>query len=61
MMRCVPNVFTHSRICGFLSFPQHFCGQDDLKNPCLDYVDNIVFGPPNATFVCAGTTYTDYA
>ena len=24
--------------------------KDDLKNPCLDYVKNIIFSPPDATF-----------
>lgn len=41
---------------------------DDLKNPCLDYVENIVLSPPNSTFtVLAGAdaagetkTYTKF-
>jgi len=35
--------------------------KDDLKNPCLDYIQNIIFSPPGATFAAAGTTYTDFA
>jgi len=35
--------------------------EDKLKNPCLDYIDNIIFSPPDATFVAGETTYTDYA
>ena len=35
--------------------------EDDLKNPCLDYIQNIVFGPPNSTFTCNGTTYDNFA
>ena len=35
--------------------------QDNLKNPCLDYIDNIIFAPPGATFTAGGTTYTEYA
>jgi len=34
--------------------------EDDLKNPCLDYIQNIVFGPPNATFPCNGKTYDNF-
>ena len=35
--------------------------QDDLKNPCLDYVQHIIFSPPGATFTAGGKTYTDFA
>ena len=41
--------------------------KDNLKNPILDYVQNIVLSPPGATFTCAtatapdGHTYDDYA
>ena len=40
--------------------------KDNLKNPILDYVQNIVLSPPGATFTCAtasnpeGQTYSDY-
>jgi len=33
---------------------------DTLKNPCLDYVEHIVFAGPHATFEAAGTVYPDY-
>ena len=33
---------------------------DDLKNPCLDYVKYIVFGPPNSTFPTKAKTYTEF-
>jgi hypothetical protein len=35
--------------------------EDDLKNPCLDYVDNIIFSVPDATFVAGGTSYKSFA
>lgn len=31
-----------------------------IKNPCLDYIENIIFSPPNATFSAGGTTYDDF-
>lgn len=31
-----------------------------IKNPCLDYIENIIFSPPDAVFVAGGTTYTDF-
>lgn len=31
-----------------------------IKNPCLDYIENIIFSPPDAIFVAGGTTYTDF-
>mmetsp|Transcript_9549 Transcript_9549/g.20037 ORF Transcript_9549/g.20037 Transcript_9549/m.20037 type:complete len:776 (+) Transcript_9549:58-2385(+) len=31
-----------------------------IKNPCLDYIENIIFSPPNATFTAGGTTYSDF-
>mmetsp|Transcript_8068 Transcript_8068/g.17453 ORF Transcript_8068/g.17453 Transcript_8068/m.17453 type:complete len:730 (+) Transcript_8068:90-2279(+) len=33
--------------------------KDDLANPCLDYVKQIVFGPDGATFIAGGTTFSD--
>lgn len=35
---------------------------DELKNPCLDYVKNIIFSPPNATFTIPsnGTRFHSY-
>lgn len=35
--------------------------QDTIKNPCLDYIHNIIFSPPDATFTAGGTTYTDFS
>ena len=35
--------------------------EDTLKNPCLDYVQHIIFAPPNATFSAGGKTYTEFA
>lgn len=34
---------------------------DEIKNPCLDYIDNIIFSPPGATFTAGGTTYTEFS
>ncbi|GAX14019.1 tyrosyl-tRNA synthetase [Fistulifera solaris] len=34
---------------------------DNLKNPCLDYIQHIIFSPPGATFTAAGQTFTDFA
>jgi len=34
---------------------------DQLKNPCLDYIQHILFGTEGATFVAGGTVYTSYA
>eukprot|EP00977_Amphora_coffeiformis_P015519 scaffold4535_cov179-Amphora_coffeaeformis.AAC.4 len=34
--------------------------QDDLKNPCLDYIQHIIFSPPGATFTAGGQTYTEF-
>ena len=31
-----------------------------IKNPCLDYIENIIFSPPDATFSAGGTTYNDF-
>jgi len=31
-----------------------------LKNPCLDYVENIVMSQPGATFTVSGTTYNTF-
>jgi tyrosyl-tRNA synthetase len=33
---------------------------DTLKNPCLDYIKNIIFSPAGATFTAGSTTYTDF-
>lgn len=35
--------------------------KDDIKNPCLDYIENIIFSPPGATFTAGGTVYNDFA
>jgi tyrosyl-tRNA synthetase len=34
---------------------------DNLKNPCLDYIQHIIFSPPGATFTAAGQTFYDFA
>lgn len=34
--------------------------EDEVKNPCLDYIQHIIFSPPNATFTAGGITYTDF-
>mmetsp|Transcript_14158 Transcript_14158/g.30892 ORF Transcript_14158/g.30892 Transcript_14158/m.30892 type:complete len:831 (-) Transcript_14158:26-2518(-) len=34
---------------------------DTLKNPCLDYIQNIIFSPPGATFTAGDTTFQDFA
>lgn len=34
--------------------------KDSLKNPCLDYIQHIIFAPPGATFVAGGAPYTDF-
>jgi hypothetical protein len=34
---------------------------DTLKNPCLDYIEHIIFSPPGATFSVGDTVYTDFA
>mmetsp|Transcript_89835 Transcript_89835/g.256848 ORF Transcript_89835/g.256848 Transcript_89835/m.256848 type:complete len:544 (-) Transcript_89835:417-2048(-) len=34
--------------------------EDDLKNPCLDYIEHIVMSLPEATFTAAGTTYQEF-
>jgi tyrosyl-tRNA synthetase len=33
---------------------------DTLKNPCLDYIENIIFSPSGATFTAGATTYQDF-
>jgi tyrosyl-tRNA synthetase len=33
---------------------------DTLKNPCLDYIQNIIFSPSGATFTAGSTTYNDF-
>jgi len=33
---------------------------DDLKNPCLDYIQNIIFSPEGATFTAGSTVFDDY-
>lgn len=35
--------------------------EEKIKNPCLDYIKNIIFSPPGATFTAGGTTYDDFA
>jgi tyrosyl-tRNA synthetase len=35
--------------------------EDDLKNPCLDYIENIIFCPPDSTFTANNKTYTKFA
>ena len=35
--------------------------KDTLKNPCLDYIQNIILCPPGATFTVNGVTYTEFA
>ena len=34
--------------------------KDDLKNPCLDYIKNIVLCPPGSTFPAGGTVYDTF-
>lgn len=34
---------------------------DTLKNPCLDYIQNIIFSPPGATFTAGTATFHDFA
>mmetsp|Transcript_18149 Transcript_18149/g.30326 ORF Transcript_18149/g.30326 Transcript_18149/m.30326 type:complete len:888 (-) Transcript_18149:351-3014(-) len=34
--------------------------EDKLKNPCLDYVEHIIFCVPGATFTAGGTTYDSF-
>ncbi len=34
---------------------------DNLKNPVLDYISNIILSPPGATFTVNGKTYTDFS
>lgn len=33
---------------------------DKLKNPCLDYIEHIIFSPPGATFTVGDTTYSQF-
>ena len=35
--------------------------KDTLKNPVLDYIENIILSPPGATFTANGTTYEDFS
>ena len=35
--------------------------EDDLKNPCLDYIQHIILCPPGATFTAGGKTYVEFA
>lgn len=35
--------------------------KDTLKNPVLDYIENIILSPPGATFTTNGTTYEDFS
>jgi len=34
--------------------------EDTLKNPCLDYIKNIIFSPPDASFTANETTYDEF-
>ena len=34
--------------------------EEKIKNPCLDYIQHIIFSPPGATFSAAGETYNDF-
>ena len=34
--------------------------EDELKNPCLDYVKNIIFAPPNASFTSGTHVFTSF-
>lgn len=34
--------------------------KDTLKNPCLDYIKNIILCPPGSTFIVNGTTYSEF-
>jgi tyrosyl-tRNA synthetase len=34
--------------------------EEKVKNPCLDYIKNIIFSPPDATFTAGGITYSDF-
>jgi tyrosyl-tRNA synthetase len=34
--------------------------EDKIKNPCLDYIKNIIFSPPDATFTAGATTYNEF-
>ena len=33
---------------------------DKLKNPCLDYIEHIIFSPPGATFTVGDKTYSQF-
>ena len=35
--------------------------ENDLKNPCLDYVENILFSVPDQVFKCGGVDYTSFS
>mmetsp|Transcript_12742 Transcript_12742/g.18741 ORF Transcript_12742/g.18741 Transcript_12742/m.18741 type:complete len:723 (-) Transcript_12742:20-2188(-) len=35
--------------------------QDKLKNPCLDYIQNIIFAPPGASFTAGDNTFSTFA
>jgi hypothetical protein len=34
--------------------------EDKLQNPCLDYVEHIIFTTPESTFVANGQTYKNF-
>ena len=34
--------------------------EDRLKNPCLDYVQHVLFSSPTASFTAAGKTYSSF-
>lgn len=35
--------------------------EDTLKNPVLDYIENIILSPPGATFTANGATFKDFS
>jgi tyrosyl-tRNA synthetase len=36
-------------------------GKDRLKNPCLDYIEHIIFSPPGASFTAGEVQYTEFS
>mmetsp|Transcript_22558 Transcript_22558/g.34094 ORF Transcript_22558/g.34094 Transcript_22558/m.34094 type:complete len:723 (+) Transcript_22558:85-2253(+) len=34
--------------------------EDKLKNPCLDYIQHIIFAPPDASFTAGGRTFSTF-
>lgn len=35
--------------------------KDSLKNPCLDYIEHIIFSPPGATFTAGDKTFKNFS